>query len=160
MTGSRNRKSTGGWADITKLPKGDHGRRLCRRCGIEVPVGRRTFCSEECIHEWQLRTSPRYLRMMVFDRDKGVCSKCGVDTKAGLSLFTQRTGNNTGHLWQADHIKPVAEGGGECGLDNIRTLCTACHKEATAELRRRLSLSRVQAKPLPLLDTLEQAEQR
>ena len=31
----------------------------------------------------------------------------------------------------ADHIKPVYEGGGSCGLDNIRTLCIACHKKNT-----------------------------
>lgn len=40
-------------------------------------------------------------------------------------------------LWQADHIKPVVEGGGGCGLDNYRTLCLRCHKGATAELAHR-----------------------
>jgi 5-methylcytosine-specific restriction enzyme A len=32
---------------------------------------------------------------------------------------------------------PVAEGGGECDLDNIRTLCLRCHRAATLEFRRR-----------------------
>jgi 5-methylcytosine-specific restriction endonuclease McrA len=41
-------------------------------------------------------------------------------------------------LWDADHILPVAEGGGECDLENLRTLCLMCHREATAELRRRM----------------------
>jgi 5-methylcytosine-specific restriction endonuclease McrA len=41
-------------------------------------------------------------------------------------------------LWDADHIVPVAEGGGQCDLDNLRTLCVACHREATAALRARL----------------------
>jgi hypothetical protein len=41
-------------------------------------------------------------------------------------------------LWDADHILPVAEGGGECDLDNIRTLCLLCHRTATKELRARL----------------------
>eukprot|EP00976_Prorocentrum_cordatum_P075602 1181956-Prorocentrum_minimum.AAC.10 len=27
-----------------------------------------------------------------------------------------------GDFWQADHIVPVAEGGGECDLNNYRTL--------------------------------------
>jgi hypothetical protein len=44
-------------------------------------------------------------------------------------------------LWDADHILPVAEGGGECDLDNLRTLCLMCHREATAELRRRMRRS-------------------
>ncbi|WP_260473131.1 HNH endonuclease signature motif containing protein [Edaphobacter aggregans] len=44
-------------------------------------------------------------------------------------------------LWDADHILPVAEGGGQCDLDNIRTLCLLCHREATAQLRLRLRAS-------------------
>jgi hypothetical protein len=40
-------------------------------------------------------------------------------------------------LWDADHIVPVSEGGGECDLSNIRTLCLRCHRQATAELRAR-----------------------
>lgn len=42
-------------------------------------------------------------------------------------------------LWQADHITPVAEGGGACGLDNLRTLCWRCHPRETGALRRRLN---------------------
>jgi hypothetical protein len=30
------------------------------------------------------------------------------------------------------------EGGGQCDLDNIRTLCLLCHRSATLELRERL----------------------
>ena len=40
---------------------------------------------------------------------------------------------NGGGLWDADHIIPVKEGGGQCGLDNIRTLCISCHKKVTKE---------------------------
>ncbi len=36
-----------------------------------------------------------------------------------------------GHAWHADHIKAVYEGGGACGMDNIRTLCVRCHAEVT-----------------------------
>lgn len=42
-------------------------------------------------------------------------------------------------LWQADHIVPVSEGGGSCGLENLRTLCRWCHAIETAKLRRRLN---------------------
>jgi 5-methylcytosine-specific restriction protein A len=45
---------------------------------------------------------------------------------------------NRKSLWDADHIVPVCEGGGECDLENIRTLCLACHKDATYQLRLRL----------------------
>jgi hypothetical protein len=40
--------------------------------------------------------------------------------------------------WAADHIVPVVEGGGECGIENIRTLCLGCHASVTKELRGRL----------------------
>jgi hypothetical protein len=39
---------------------------------------------------------------------------------------------------QADHTVAVSEGGGACGLENLRTLCTPCHKKETAALRERL----------------------
>jgi hypothetical protein len=32
----------------------------------------------------------------------------------------------------------VVQGGGECALENMRTLCIPCHKRATAELRQSL----------------------
>jgi 5-methylcytosine-specific restriction endonuclease McrA len=35
---------------------------------------------------------------------------------------------STRSYWDADHIVPVHQGGGECGLDNYRTLCYRCHK--------------------------------
>jgi len=46
------------------------------------------------------------------------------------------------NLWDADHVVPVVEGGGECGLDNLRTLCLRCHLEATRELRARILTQR------------------
>lgn len=46
-----------------------------------------------------------------------------------------------GDYWQADHWKPVSEGGGNCGLSNYRTLCTPCHYQETQKLKHRLRLS-------------------
>ena len=34
---------------------------------------------------------------------------------------------------QADHMRAVYEGGGLCDLENLRTLCGACHLRVTAE---------------------------
>lgn len=48
-------------------------------------------------------------------------------------------------LWQADHIRPVVEGGGGCGLENLRTLCRCCHKRVTAELAARRARERREA---------------
>lgn len=123
--------------------RGPNGRRLCRWCGTEVKPPRITFCSEACIHEWRLRTDPGYLRSQVFERDHGICAICGTDTTA---LEGERVGNRYGALWDADHIIPVAEGGGECDLSNIRTLCIPCHRKVTKELRERLREQRNQQK--------------
>lgn len=44
-----------------------------------------------------------------------------------------------GPVWDMDHTVPVAEGGGGCGLENLRTLCRACHLKVTADLRKRIA---------------------
>jgi 5-methylcytosine-specific restriction protein A len=43
------------------------------------------------------------------------------------------------HWWEADHVIPVIEGGGLCGLEGYRTLCIPCHKKETRQLARRRS---------------------
>lgn len=145
---STRRTQPGGWTDRRRGQKGAHGRGLCRRCGKEVPKGRYTFCSDACVHEWKLRTDPGYLREQVFVRDRGVCAQCGLDTEAlrkdkrkldyaARRKFEKEWGSRR-KLWDADHVIPVAEGGGECDLANMRTLCLKCHREATAALRKRL----------------------
>lgn len=37
--------------------------------------------------------------------------------------------------WDMDHVVEVCKGGGECGLDNLQTLCGACHDAKTKALR-------------------------
>jgi 5-methylcytosine-specific restriction endonuclease McrA len=155
MTASESkpaRTKKGGWIKPAQIERGPEGRPLCRWCRAEVPKRRRTFCSDACVHEWKLRTNPGYLRDHVFARDKGVCAQCGIDTKklrgdmrkldyAARRQFLKRWGLREGSrksLWDADHIVPVAEGGGQCDLSNMRTLCLLCHREATAALRVRL----------------------
>ncbi len=146
------RTKPGGWIAPSGIERGATGRPLCRWCTKEVPKGRRTFCADSCVHEWKLRTNPGYLREKVLARDRGVCAKCGVDTIAlrrdmrkldyaarrrFLKLWKLREGYRKS-LWDADHIVPVAEGGGQCDLTNMQTLCLLCHRGATAALRARL----------------------
>jgi 5-methylcytosine-specific restriction endonuclease McrA len=147
---STERAMPGGRADRTTLLKGPNGRCLCRWCRLEVPAGRLTFCSEWCVEEWKLRSNPSHLRERVFERDRGICAVCGLDCIAQLHHIKRLRGsartraaatwNLRGRktLWDADHIVPVAEGGGECDLSNMRTLCLKCHRAHTAELRDRL----------------------
>ena len=43
-----------------------------------------------------------------------------------------------GSFWQADHLVAVHEGGGCCGIGNLRTLCSPCHAKVTkAQAKRR-----------------------
>jgi hypothetical protein len=141
----------GGAAERDGLERGPNGRALCRWCSLEVPGGRFTFCSEWCVDEWRLRTNPGYVREKVFQRDRGICSLCRVDAyTAFIELKRSRSRQrqkllarwglkrmNRKSLWDADHIVPVVEGGGECDLANLRTLCLLCHRKQTAELRGR-----------------------
>ena len=147
---SSQRVMPGGWADRTALARGPNGRCLCRWCNLEVPATRLTFCSEWCVEEWKLRTNPGHLRERVLKRDCGICSACGVDCLALFRHIRRLRGtarvkaeaewgsHGRKSLWDADHIIPVAEGGGECDLANMRTLCLKCHRNHTAALRSRL----------------------
>ena len=36
-------------------------------------------------------------------------------------------------FWNVDHIVAVSDGGGQCDIGNLRTLCTVCHKQVTRE---------------------------
>ncbi|EXC11027.1 Zinc finger Ran-binding domain-containing protein 3 [Morus notabilis] len=51
-----------------------------------------------------------------------------------------------GNAWHADHIVPVYKGGGECMLENMRTLCVACHYDVTKAQCAERRLARAKAK--------------
>jgi 5-methylcytosine-specific restriction enzyme A len=149
---STNRVSPdAGWVPTARLPKGPNGRALCRNCGTEVPRGRRSFCGDPCVEAWVVKTNPTRMRRVVFRRDHGVCAVCGFDTTQLSSEFQRlktwheqrdwyaANGIPKGRreFWDADHVVPVVEGGGECGIENIRTLCLPCHRAETAKLMAR-----------------------
>lgn len=154
----------------------------CTWCGDAVPAGRRTWCSQSCVDQWGVRFDSGYARRIVKGRDRGVCGACGlpterlqaileslhrertVESKALLDFFRSRLGAGFNiphqHLWEADHIHEVIEGGAALGLENLQTLCIWCHKKKTAELARRRAASRSRT---PYLDSLyppETAEQK
>lgn len=136
------------------LPKNENGFVSCRWCGGDVKPPKRTMCSPECVHELLIRRDNRYIRDCLYKRDKGICVICEIDTKEiakqallldlkdreeylnkyniGMKrkIWKRKHG---GGLWDGDHIVSVKEGGGQCGLDNLRTLCIKCHKQVTKE---------------------------
>ena len=145
-----------GWADLDALPRGPGGRRLCRQCGQEVPPRRRTFCGDACVEQWKLKSDPSFLRSRVWKRDKGRCAQCGMNCRElekGLEQLRKvlaREGlavvygslrkalkiQSRHTLWDADHVRPVVDGGGECGLENMQTLCLWCHRDKTGAMRK------------------------
>lgn len=107
----------------------------CHWCGGPVTAPRRrTWCSDECVQEWTIRTSPAAVRYAVWKRDHGICAECGTDHS--IERTTAYGDTYTVGLegpWDADHILPVWKGGGLAGLDGYQTLCrTPCHAAKTA----------------------------
>ena len=120
--------------------RGPNGFYCCRWCKTEVMPPRRTFCSNECVYEHRLRTDPKFIRIVVEDRDQGVCAKCGIDTieqyhslcalsckyKGNQALFEEKFLKplkipphrlNGRRLYDIDHNTPVFAGG---GVDDAR----------------------------------------
>ena len=120
------------------------------------------FCSKDCFEYHVQSRSGKTLRMAVFERDRGVCEKCHLDCHALVSRikclkphqrlpiieslapqFTRAQKDKLardayeGSAWEADHIIAVKDGGGECTVDNMRTLCRRCHARNTKEQHKR-----------------------
>ncbi|KAK7104878.1 DNA annealing helicase and endonuclease ZRANB3-like [Littorina saxatilis] len=118
------------------------------------------FCSRVCADAHWMKTNTAYLRSSVYDVQFGVCQLCAFDAhsffcqirdspdmkqraeKISKSRFSKLTAKQQkqmiakpyeGLFWHVDHIRPVWEGGGQCDIDNLRTLCTPCHSSVTAK---------------------------
>jgi len=124
------------------------------------------FCSYDCQLKYQVRTNGSAVRRQLFELEHGRCVLCKFDAHSffqrlkALRTYERRRAieespirslswtqkealirkPTEGALWQADHAIPVAEGGGECSLENYRTLCTPCHARETSKLNHRLKL--------------------
>lgn len=131
------------WAAVNHPPtvrklveKRDHG--VCAKCGTDTEKLRAEY------------------RRQLLDFYKSACAKNGWQEHTFISAETVEHLHLSGtptppdgfpdvgrSWWDADHIVPVVEGGGQCGLDGYQTLCCACHKKATASLAGRRAVRRV-----------------
>ncbi len=138
-----------------RLEERDHG--ICAQCGLDTVALKaefREFC-RIIQRSWvELRTKPMPPGAQLIGNEFGMRSWSERDS--WLKEHGIPTGRHCSDWWDADHIVPVIDGGGECGLDNYRTLCIPCHKRETAALRKRMAQRRVEAKALPLLEVARQ----
>lgn len=140
-----------------KLIKLD-GKPLCRGCGGEVPKGRQSWCSNKCYQTH----CPQMVNHAVKLRDKGICQICFNDiselhkewyikkpkleswnpsvdrfvwqqrTARFYEMFKEWKKYHPEPFPEYDHIIPYSRGG-KTILENMRTLCTPCHKKVTAK---------------------------
>ena len=90
----------------------------------EDTINTRKSWHEDCATEYLLIYHSGEQRAQLWNRDKGICKKCGY-----FDLH-----------WEADHIKPLVEQKGVkeedldwnyYKLENLQTLCKKCHREKT-----------------------------
>jgi 5-methylcytosine-specific restriction endonuclease McrA len=88
------------------------------------------------------------VKIAVRQRDKDVCATCGYDCRAARKEWVRLCHEKNLHTRsfaamdlachrkpEYDHIIPFSEGGLTV-VENMRTLCSACHKTRTAEWRK------------------------
>jgi hypothetical protein len=110
------------------------------------------YCSDECRHLGQIQRNAQYRRRLLWERDRGICSACGMDTEPiaerlrhafnhdptifehlRRALRLPRLRASRGSVWDADHIQPKCLGGTN-DLENYRTVCVWCHRKITGAL--------------------------
>lgn len=126
----------------TRVHQRDKG--ICAECGFDADKAMRILHRLEYGTGVQQRFGPDYL-----ERRRAIAllvTHWNQPKRPRLALYYQLP-----HLWEADHIVPVAEGGGACELENYRTLCIPCHRAATKALAGRLAEARRVGK-MPLLE--------
>lgn len=124
----------------------------CAWCGGELPKRRRTWCSNRCAdgfwknHWWSLA------RRAAKRRDKYRCARCGhVPVKRPTKRSVSTTAYNAamrawrktrkGDRLEVNHRIPCMglHRTLSCAhhLENLETLCVACHREHTGAIRKR-----------------------
>ncbi len=97
---------------------------ICAICGADAGTATRVLERVRQVDRWDFRVS--YSE----NHERTALARAA----AFLILDAWGVSEETRSLWDADHIVPVVEGGGGCGLENYRTLCVSCHRGETSLL--------------------------
>ncbi|XP_061173835.1 DNA annealing helicase and endonuclease ZRANB3-like [Saccostrea echinata] len=122
------------------------------------------FCSQKCMNKYWIQTNSSYCRDQLYEAEHGICQLCSFDAHSlykqirdtddmqkrvdilHSSIFDKLNPKQkeaivknpvAGQFWHVDHIRAVWEGGGQCDIDNFRTLCVLCHQKVTAQQARK-----------------------
>jgi hypothetical protein len=132
----------------------------------DIKPPKRRYCSTNCVSSGWFYANPQdpKCKMWLFiNRQNCICYGCGEDFQEEVAqrIIKKREhydrmkknyptenaywegpvpyhaiGDNTGHIWQVDHIIPMFKGGHGLDLNNIQVLCVPCHKRKSALERR------------------------
>lgn len=125
---------------------------MCRWCGLGIVTSgqrdkRRTW-HPECVKIYRIACFSNDQRAAVWERDHGVCARCETNTVVEVSLrWSNRKIDPTkmpyhlvgpmGHLWQADHIRPLLEANADMEILPVGQSPNALHEVSRRKGRRR-----------------------
>lgn len=128
-----------------QVKKRDKG--VCAVCGLDTTAFkaelRETYFL--AMRERGLQGSEHYIHHSILEKTPTCVALL---EKHGFTLKdVSFNGYGMKDFWQADHKVPVIEGGGGTHWEDLRTLCSACHRKETKALAARRAEQRKKNKP-------------
>jgi hypothetical protein len=130
----------------------ERDRGICAQCGYDADAAMRQLRDaawEDCCQgsgQWVMKRGSYYSHWLKEERWKVQFPRFhALAEQMGIPMRRRDVVNTS--LWEADHIVPVSEGGGCCGLEGFQTLCWRCHLEETRKLTARRKAKRAGLTP-------------
>lgn len=164
--------------DKSRFPK-QIGKGLCRGCQKPVPKGRQSWCGRECLDRFHpqrviyfvkqrdkgicqmcqrsisvmralwLKEKPEYPGVSAFPHSHSVHWMRSPEYAAWLKI--EKEWAKLEPKPEYDHIVPFSEGGPTV-LENMRTLCSFCHRERTRKWHKDRLADKLTPELIPLAD--------
>lgn len=125
---------TGGGYMRSLVYRRDKG--VCQKCGFDTEKAKNELRRFDVNWKWNQGLTMR--EWMIYTRVMNEKGKQAAEKYIAMGFPSHRSD----HWWEAEHIIPVVEGGGCCGLDNMTTLCLPCHRASTKALAQRRKAAR------------------